>query len=550
MRSALIILILNISYSVLCAQLPCYNLIWQDEFTGSALDTSKWRYQNGGWSGSSNVQNCYTPQNTTVSNGKLNIEAKYEPGYQCFNSVKDFTSGFVQTKDKIDWTFGYFEARVKVPVSNSTWPAFWMSPQDDIYGPWPQSGEIDIFEIKGHDLTKAYVNAHWGNSAADKQQQKGTHTFATNDDASNWHIYAVEWKLGELHFYIDNQYVHTIDNFDEPNATVHPGPFDIGYYLRLNVAVGGNYLGSPWSDANNGINQLPAVMEVDWVRVYEIDNNCSSCLALENTTCDDLDDCTINEKYDANCNCLIGEYIDADLDGICAFYDQDDTNPCIPNLCDDSGCNLVLNGDFSNGLTDWTLFEFANAAGNLSISPNGYCKIEIANASTSSWHLALRQSQIELIQGSTYEISFDAYADANRSCPIILSKSDGSQYAYISQSLSTSPNSYTHAFTMNSATDLSAFLNFNVGNDSPSVYIDNVKIKEVTCISEQNCIPFINDFSGQLISDGTYQVSDYINSRNKIKANVNFEAANAIELISDFETDNSYSFSATIDNCD
>jgi len=149
------------------------DVIWSDEFNGDALDETKWRYQRGGWNGASNVQNCYVDENTAVSDGVLQITAKYEPGFDCFNVTKDFTSGFVQTKDKINWTYGYFEAKVRVPASNSTWPAFWMSPQDNVYGEWPQSGEIDIFEIKGHDMTKSYGNAHWGNSRSDKRQEKG-----------------------------------------------------------------------------------------------------------------------------------------------------------------------------------------------------------------------------------------------------------------------------------------------------------------------------------------------------------------------------------------
>jgi len=248
----------------------CTDLVWSDEFEGTSLDEEKWSYQRGGWNGA-NVQNCYVDENTTVSDGVLKITAKYEPGYECFNSLKDFTSGFVQTKNRVNWTYGYFEAKVKVPASNSTWPAFWMSPQDAVYGPWPQSGEIDIFEIKGHDMTKSYGTAHWGNVAGDQRQDKGEFQF---EDATQWHIYAVEWTEGELKFYIDGNWYHTINDFKEPNATEHPGPFNIGFYLRLNMAVGGNYLNEPHNDANNNIAQLPAVMEVDYVRVYSKKPDC------------------------------------------------------------------------------------------------------------------------------------------------------------------------------------------------------------------------------------------------------------------------------------
>ncbi len=248
----------------------CDFLIWEDEFEGAILDETKWSYQRGGWNGS-NVQNCYVDENTTVSEGTLKIIAKYEPGFDCFQSVTDFTSGFIQTKDKIAWTYGYFEARVKVPASNSTWPAFWLSPQEAVYGNWPQSGEIDVFEIKGHDMTKSYGNAHWGESATNKRQEKGTYEFA---DATQWHVYGVEWNEGELKFYIDGEHYHTINDFRAPNATTHPGPFNIEYYIRLNMAVGGDYLTEPHNNANNNLEQLPAVMEVDYVRVYSQRPNC------------------------------------------------------------------------------------------------------------------------------------------------------------------------------------------------------------------------------------------------------------------------------------
>ncbi len=416
----------NILVLIICVflaiqlQAQCYELVWQDEFDGAAVDGTKWTYQNGGWNGS-NVQNCYDPANASVSGGSLLIEARHEPGFDCFGTPVDFTSGFIQTKNVINWTFGRFEARVRLPASNSTWPAFWMSPQDNHYGGWPRSGEIDIFEVKGHDMSKSYGNAHWGISGGNKQQEKKTYTFPAGNGADNWHVYAVEWQLGQLDFYIDGNHYGTINDFDQPNATTHPGPFDKGFYLRLNVAVGGDYLDVPWNDANNGIGQLPAAMEVDWVRVYQ------------------------------------------------------DLGNCPPVECD-----LVQNGGFDNGTTDWTLYKYGSANGNLSITGNGYAKIDVTNAGTSSWHLALRQTGLFLENGKTYYVRLKAYADAPRSCPIIVSRSDGTQYAYIAQSLTTMPTVYEYQFTMTAATDVNGVFNLNVGNNSTDVYVDDINISEVS----------------------------------------------------------------------
>ena len=433
------------------ANSQCYELVWEENFDGTSINQANWNFQTGSWSGSQ-VQNCYTTNNTDVSGGTLQIEARYEPGSVCSGVTRDFTSGFIQTKNIIDWTFGRFEARIKMPASNSTWPAFWMSPQDKIYGDWPQSGEIDILEIKGHDMTKSYGNAIWGIEGMPINQDKQTYNFPPGNGADNWHVYAVEWNLGKFDYFIDGNYYGTIDNFDAPNATTHPGPFDDGFYLRLNMAVGGTYLDPPWNDANNAIAELPATMEVDWVRVYQ------------------------------------------------------DLGNCPPVECD-----LVENGGFDNGLNNWNLFEHNTANGNLSILGNGFTKIDIINPGTSSWHLALRQTGLALENGKTYYVRLTAYADASRSAPIIISKSDGTQYTYISQSLTTSPTIYEHQFTMNAATDLNGVFNLNVGNNLADVYVTNISISEVQvgtpCDDGNECT--INDAYDNLCNCiGTFQDAD------------------------------------------
>ena len=442
----------------------CGQLIWSDEFNGNALDESKWSYQRGSWNGSQ-VQNCYVDDNTSVSNGTLKITSRYEPGYDCFNGDRDFTSGFVQTRNRISWTYGVFKARVKLPRSNSTWPAFWMSPQDPIYGEWPQSGEIDIFEVRGHDLSSSAGNAHWGNSRSDRRQDKGTYNFPNGNDASNWHVYEVEWNEGELKFYIDGNHYHTIDDFREPNATTHPGPFNIDFFLRLNVAVGGTFLNEPWNDANNAIDQLPATMEVDWVRVYE-----QQC----------------------------------------------------PETSDMPLCELISNGDFENGTTDWTVFK-SGADGNIQVEPNGFLRIDVIDPGSSDWRLSLRQTDVSLQQGKTYTIRFDAYADASRSASIIMSKIGGSQYAYLSLDLTDNLTSYSLNFTMNDPDDDQAIFNLNVGASAIDVFIDNISI------SEDDCVPPCEN--PNTLTNSSFE-DDFIdwNNRKGGTAQANFDVVNNSEI--------------------
>ena len=132
----------------------CPNLLWADEFSGTALDEAKWNYQLGtgcdegicGW-GNNELQ-YYKQENVTLSNGVLQITAKKE---RVRGSA--YTSGRINTSAKGDWTYGRFEALIKLPEGGGLWPAFWMLPTDNVYGGWPESGEIDIMEYSAPSIT-------------------------------------------------------------------------------------------------------------------------------------------------------------------------------------------------------------------------------------------------------------------------------------------------------------------------------------------------------------------------------------------------------------
>ena len=141
--------------------------VWRDEFDGNSLDGTKWTALNGGWGDEGQqVRNCYTrsDENINVSGGSLNLIGLYKPGATCTGGntkTGNFTSGFVQTKNKAYFKYGYIEARIKMPKNKSTWPGFWMSPNNSPYGPsWPDWGEIDIVETKGSNHQFAASDAH------------------------------------------------------------------------------------------------------------------------------------------------------------------------------------------------------------------------------------------------------------------------------------------------------------------------------------------------------------------------------------------------------
>ena len=254
--------------------------IWRDEFNGTSLDKDSWNIYGSGWS-ANNVQSCYSrsEENVNVKNGSLNLVGLYKPGARCTGNEKsgNFTSGFVETKGKKFWTYGYIEARIKMPNNKSTWPGFWMSPNESVYGSWPRSGEIDIVETKGSNLNYAAADAHWGLSTGYKKHAQGKDLPAGFKDTTQWHTYGVKWTEGKLEYYIDGVKFHTVSSFGWPNAANTPyGPFDKPFFLRLNLAIGGDYIdgnGSKWSNAYNALakypESFPATMSIDYVRVYE-----------------------------------------------------------------------------------------------------------------------------------------------------------------------------------------------------------------------------------------------------------------------------------------
>ena len=261
--------------------------VWRDEFNGNSLDDTKWDYYTGGWKDENQqVQNCYRreSENVNVSGGSLNLVGLYKPGETCTGNTKtgDFTSGFVQTKGKANFKYGYIEARIKMPKNKSTWPGFWMSPSDKKYGDWPNSGEIDIVEAKGSNPKFAASDAHWRKQSTTpgvpgphgSRQRVIPQNKFDSKDTSEWHTYGVKWTEGKLAYYIDGEFHGEIDGFKNNNSTGNPnGPFDQDFFLRLNLAIGGNYIDAPWNDAHNSVgaaDDFPATMSVDYVRVYEM----------------------------------------------------------------------------------------------------------------------------------------------------------------------------------------------------------------------------------------------------------------------------------------
>ena len=230
-----------------------WTLAWADEFNGSALDTSKWNIEVNGNGGGNNELQYYTarPENIRVSGGQLVIEARRE-AYQ----GKQFTSGRITTQNKASWQYGRMEARIKIPTGKGTWPAFWMLGNSISSIGWPASGEIDIMEhVNSEAVTHGTI--HWqdhNNAYANYGGPSGSQDF------SQYHLYAVEWDASTIRWFVDGNQFHEVNIAGGVNGT---SEFHAPYFLLLNLAVGGNWPGSP-----DGSTVFPNQMLVDYVRVY------------------------------------------------------------------------------------------------------------------------------------------------------------------------------------------------------------------------------------------------------------------------------------------
>lgn len=241
-----------------------YVLVWKDEFSGSSLDPSKWDIQLGtgsdyglvGWGNNESQYYTGRPDNLYLENGYLVIEAKKE-SYQGM----PYTSARIRTKGLASWTYGKFEMRAMLPKSQGLWPAFWMLPEDNAYGSWPASGEIDIMELVGHTPHIVYGTAHFGNNFQDKGYITGQTERGSGDFSDTFHTYQVEWLPDTIRWSLDGAQYHEITREDLGD---YRWPFDRRFHLLLNVAVGGNWPGYPDQSTI-----LPQRMIVDYVNVYQ-----------------------------------------------------------------------------------------------------------------------------------------------------------------------------------------------------------------------------------------------------------------------------------------
>ena len=176
----------------------------------------------------------------------------------------EYTSARINTVDRFAFRYGRIEARIRLPAGQGIWPAFWLLPQDNTYGSWAASGEIDVMEaanIGASGGNTVLGTIHYGGEFPDNIYAGNEHVVAT-DVAAEFHNYALEWDKTELRWYVDDVLYGVQDSWSSSSADF-PAPFDQPFYILLNIAVGGDLPGPP-----DEATSFPVSMEVDYVRVY------------------------------------------------------------------------------------------------------------------------------------------------------------------------------------------------------------------------------------------------------------------------------------------
>lgn len=415
-----------------------YKLKWKDDFNGDSLNKADWNVETHepGWVNSEWQAYVDSADNIQVKDGKL-----------LFKPVKtvdkdgnaSYTSGRINTQGRHDFKYGYFECRAKVPTGKGYLPAFWMMPTDEnLYGQWPKCGEIDIMEVMGQETNKAYGTIHYGEPHA---QSQGTYSVSAADNfADNYHTYAVDWEPGKITWYIDGIKYHEESDWfsakENQGTVAYPAPFDQPFYMILNLAVGGSWVGYP-DDTTTYDDQEYAI---DYVKVYQKDS------------------------YDENVKKPEKEVI----------FKEADTNG-----------NYITNGEFSvaedlSDDVDWKFLTAEGGKGSAKIE-NKEIVISTTEAGKQDYSIQLVQPNLPIRKGGTYMVSFDAYADAARTMKVDVSAPDRSFARYLADTdvdLTTQKQTYTYTFKMEKADDANGRLEFNLGKtaSTATVHITNIKV--------------------------------------------------------------------------
>ncbi len=369
---------------------------------------------------------------------------------------ESITSGRITTQNKHDFTYGRFEARAKVPAGKGFLPAFWLMATDEgLYGQWPKCGEIDIMEVMGQDTGKSYHTIHYGYSAGTgHKENQGSKVLGGNSFSDEYHVFTVDWDPGKITWYVDGTEVYSTDDWytgtDDDNQITYPAPFDQNFYIILNLAVGGSWVGYPDAADKEAMNGK--AYEIDYVKVYQ--KSAEEYARLEK-------EAKRPEKSEVK------------------FRQPDSTG------------NFVVNGNFADDISfdgaagadpdNWKLHLESDAKGTTYEVKNNAITITPSAVGGQNHSVQLKQENIPMYKGWEYELTFDAVSTEDRNIVIDVEGPDRGWTRYMQDTtvaVGTEKKSYTYSFTMEQKTDANGSLEFNLGKQGTTapVTISNVRL--------------------------------------------------------------------------
>lgn len=264
-----------------------YKLVWQDLFDADELDPMRWDIEVNGNGGGNHELQYYTdrPENVCLGDDGQGNHCLILTAIRETYGSHNFTSGRLNTKNRIAFTHGKVEASIKLPqTANGLWPAFWMMGNDFDEVGWPKSGEIDIMEMGNaagisNGVQDRFFNGacHWGQGWPNASYAKSsTKNYSLQD--GEFHLWTLIWDEQGVKMYVDLD-KHPVQNpyyaMDCPATDDKTAP---GYYFHkdnfiiFDLAVGGDFTGlhQPGEiTALNDANNHRASMYVNYLKIYQ-----------------------------------------------------------------------------------------------------------------------------------------------------------------------------------------------------------------------------------------------------------------------------------------
>jgi beta-glucanase (GH16 family) len=441
-------------------------LAWADEFNGPEIDRTVWKFGTG--TTNDNIH-FYTDrsENARIVDGKLRIIARKE-AYRGSN----YTSAFLETGTAVNWRYGRIEARIKLPGTPGFVPAFWMLPADNTFGWWPQSGEVDIMEYPTTQGTSVFGTAHTKAYNLFSSEPPRGGSVRVPDAESNFHLYAVEWTEEKIDFFVDDQKYFTFGNDHRGFET---WPFDQPFYIILDLAVGGGWVGAP-----DERTVFPAVMEIDYVRVYQLEKdmavNGPDFLTYDSRsvsyTFPDISGAVYSWNLPGHAEILAGQNTSRISTGWNIFggtikariqTDKGSYNVGYPVEVSD---NLLKNSGFEKGVKYWNGSVAFPAAADMRPDTldvhrgKSSLRISVKTPGPNAWDVQVSQPDLSIEHGKRYTAGFWAKTDGNQGQlnAAIINSTDYTLYATKTFSVTDSWTRFILEFTANA----SAAVGFNV----------------------------------------------------------------------------------------